>query len=99
VYSILDRFRTFRRPGSFIVDTFPSLANNPIFNMLSDWQDIGADIHKKDSEVFMSFWTQMKREVEAGVAPHSFGREFVQSDYERQGLDQLDAAYTVYLLI
>jgi hypothetical protein len=97
VYSILDRFRTFRRPGSFLVDTFPALATNPVFNLFSNWHETGEEIHKADSNVFMYFWKQMKKEVEAGVAPHSFGREFVQSDYEAQGLDELDAAYTVYL--
>jgi hypothetical protein len=65
--------------------------------LFSNWRETGEEIHKADSDVFMYFWKQMKKEVEAGVAPHSFGREFVQSDYEAQGLDELDAAYTVYL--
>ena len=85
---------TYRRPGSFLVDTFPSLAMNPIYNVLSNWQKVGAEIHRKDSQVFLQFWNQMLKEVEAGTAPHSFGREFVQSDYKSQGLDELDAAYT-----
>ena len=38
----------------------------------------------------------MLKEVEAGTAPHSFGRDFVQSNYKAQGLDELDAAYTAY---
>lgn len=94
VYGVLGRFVTYRRPGSFLVDTFPSLAEMPLFNMFSNWQKVGAEIHKADSEVFMSFWRQMLKEVEAGTAPHSFGRDFVQSNYKAQGLDELDAAYT-----
>ena len=38
----------------------------------------------------------MRKEIEAGTAPHSFGRDFVQSNYRAQGLDELDAAYTAY---
>ena len=38
----------------------------------------------------------MLEEVKAGTAPHSFGRDFVQSNYKAQGLDELDAAYTAY---
>ena len=29
VYGVLERFVTYRRPGSFLVDTFPSLASIP----------------------------------------------------------------------
>lgn len=97
VYEVLGRFVTYRRPGSFLVDTFPSLANFPLFNMFSNWKKIGADIHKADSEVFLMFWKQMLKEVEAGTAPHSFGRDFVQSNYQAQGLDELDAAYTMFV--
>jgi len=97
VYQVLNRFVTYRRPGSFLVDTFPSLASIPLFNKISNWQEVGAEIHKADSEVFLGFWNQMLKEVEAGTAPHSFGREFVQSDYQSRGLDELDAAYTAYV--
>jgi hypothetical protein len=38
----------------------------------------------------------MVKEIEAGTAPHSFGRDFVQSNYKAQGLDELDAAYIAY---
>jgi len=38
----------------------------------------------------------MRKEIEEGTAPHSFGRDFVQSNYRAQGLDELDAAYTAW---
>lgn len=38
----------------------------------------------------------MRKEIEEGTAPHSFGRDFVQSNYKAQGLDELDAAYTAW---
>jgi len=97
VYGVLGRFVTYRRPGSFLVDTFPSLADIPLYNALSNWKQVGRKIHEADSEVFLSFWNQMRKEIEAGTAPHSFGRDFVQSNYQAQGLDELDAAYTAYV--
>ena len=96
VYGVLSRFVTFRRPGSFLVDTFPSLENFSLFNMISNWRQVGAEIHKKDAEVFLGFWNDMLKKVEDGTAPHSFGRDFVQSNYKAQGLEELDAAYTAY---
>jgi hypothetical protein len=96
VYGVLSRFVTYRRPGSFLVDTFPILAHIPLFDIFSNWRNIGAEIFRKDSEVFLSFWNQMLNEVKGGTAPHSFGRDFVQSNYQALGLDELLAAYTAY---
>lgn len=96
IYGCLARFGRVRRPGSFIVDTFPSLAKNPIYNAISSWRQVGEETFKKDSAVFMNFWNETKARVEDGTAPHCFGKVFVQSDFEEQGLDDLTCAYTWY---
>ena len=38
----------------------------------------------------------MVKEIEEGKAQHSFGREFVQSDYKAMGVDEVQAAYIWY---
>jgi len=38
----------------------------------------------------------MKKEIEEGTAPHSWGKGFVQSDYSKHGIDELCAIYTAY---
>lgn len=97
VFEVLGRFTKYRRPGSYVVDTFPTLASNPIFNLFSNWKAEGAEIHKVDTAVFMKFLKRMRKDVESGNATHCFGREFLQSNYEEHGLDDLDAAYTLYI--
>ena len=94
IYGCLTRFGRVRRPGSFIVDTFPSLANNPIYNDFSSWRQVGEETFKKDSSVFMSFWNETKERVQDSTVPHCFGKVFVQSDYEAQRIDDLTCAYT-----
>jgi hypothetical protein len=94
IYGCLSRFGRVRRPGSFIVDTFPSLANNPIYNAVSNWRQVGEDTFKKDSAVFMGFWNETKARVEDGTAPHCFAKVFTQTDFQSQGLDDLTCAYT-----
>src|SRR5271169_4210097 len=51
VYGVLGRFVTYRRPGSFLVDTFPSLAEIPLYNAFSNWKQLGKKIYEADSEV------------------------------------------------
>jgi hypothetical protein len=74
----------------------PELEYLPFYEFFSSWKTVGDDIHKKDAEIFKQFWDRMKAEVAAGTAPHSWGKEFVQSDYEKHGIDELGAIYTAY---
>ena len=41
----------------------------------------------------------MVNEVKKGEAPHSFGKGFVQSDFQSRGLDELQAAYVCGTMI
>jgi cytochrome P450 len=85
-----------RRPGAYLVDTFPSLANFWLFDLISSWRKIGNEYHRKDYETYKEFWDTMVKEIEKGNAQHSFGREFVQSDFKAMGVDDVQAAYIWY---
>lgn len=93
------RFSQVRRPGQWLVDSFPILAKIPLFDLVSGWRRFGAECHRKDSEVWMGFWKQMCEEIDNGTAPHSFGKGFVQSDWASKGLDELQAAYVLGTMI
>jgi hypothetical protein len=99
IYGVLARFTKFRRPGTWLVETFPSLANNVIFNIFSNWRSVGKEIQKQDQAVYQSFWNDLKKKIADGTAPHSWGKAFVQSNYEKHGMDELGAIYTAYLLM
>lgn len=92
IFEVLGRFVQCRKPGQWLVDVFPSLARNPIFNAFSPWQTIGREFHNLDNGTWMGFWNQMKRKVEAETAPHCFGK-ILQANYEKQGLSESQAAW------
>ena len=87
------RFATFCRPGGCLVDVIPGLEKFSLYNMLSDWRQAADDIFKKDSAVYTYYFKRMKKEVEDGTAPHSWGKEFVRSNFSKHGIDGLGAAY------
>ena len=93
---VLTRFASFRRPGAWLIDTFPELEYFPLYDWISGWKRTGDEIHKKDAAIFSKFWYRMKKEIEEGRAPYSWGKLFVQSDYEKHGIDELCAIYTAY---
>lgn len=94
---MIARFAYYRRPGAFLVDTFPQLANSKIFNMISSWRKEGKEMQEKDTEIYRNFWERLKREIKGGTAPHSWGKGFIQSDYQKLGIDELGAIYAAYL--
>jgi hypothetical protein len=96
IYSVIARFSATRRPGTYLVDTFPELANYRIFDFLSSWRKDGAEVHKLDSEIYREYWNRMKKEIENKNAAHSWGKGFVQSDYTKHGVDELGAIYAAY---
>jgi hypothetical protein len=97
IYGILGRFAGFRRPGAYLVDVLPELESIPFFDLISPWKKVANDIFQKDSAVYETYWKQMKKEIEQGTAPHSWGKEFVQSNYGKHGVDEMGAIYTAYI--
>lgn len=96
IYGILGRFATFRRPGAYLIDVFPELGDWRLYDYLSGWKQRADEIHNLDTAVFTHFWNKMKMEIDDGTAPHSWGKLFVQSDYQKQGVDELTAIYAAY---
>ena len=99
IFQVLQRFGYIRRPGNWLVDSFPALARYKLFDLVSNWRTFGADIHRKDSEVWMYFWRRMQEEVDQGTAPHSFGKAFMTGDWQKKGIDELQAAYVLGTMI
>jgi hypothetical protein len=92
IFEVLGRFVQVRRPGQWLVDVFPSLAVNPVYNCFSSWQRVGNEFHARDEEVWMEFWNECKTKVAAGKAPHCVGK-ILQGSYEKYGLNESQAAW------
>ena len=72
---------------------FPALANSRLFDLVSTWRQEGAEMQALDADIYRAFWERMKTEIQEGSAPHSWGKGFVQSDYQKLGIDELGAIY------
>lgn len=92
IFAVLSRFVQVRRPGAWLVDVFPALAENWVFNMISKWKEVGKGFHDADDETWMGFWREMKEEVDDGVVRHCFGRILLR-EYEGLGLSESQAAW------
>ena len=96
IFRVIGRVASYRRPGSSLVDMFPALANFPLYDHFTPWKQKGRKMAELDVEVWSCFWNRMKKQVENGTAPHSWGKEFMRSNYEKYGIDELGAIYAGY---
>lgn len=93
IYQVLDNLTEMTAPGAHAVDSFPSLAGLPQF-LLGNWRTFGKKVFEHDSKVYLGLWEALKKEVDAGTAKNCFCKNFYLNDPEKQGIDNLLAAYT-----
>ena len=93
IYTVLDNLTEMTAPGAHAVDSFPSLASLPQF-LLGNWRTFGKKVFDHDSKVYLDLWNNLKKEVDNGTAKECFCKDFYLNDPEKQGIDNLLAAYT-----
>lgn len=91
IYS--DNVTEMTAPGAHAVDTFPSLKHLPQW-LLGNWRTFGQRVFDHDSKIYLELWEELKRQVDNGTAEDCFCKNFYLSDPEKQGIDNLMAAYT-----
>ncbi|PNS14173.1 3-hydroxyphenylacetate 6-hydroxylase [Sphaceloma murrayae] len=92
IYAVLNSFTQMSAPGAYAVDSFPSLAALPDW-MLGGWRKFGKQCFDQHSKVYLELWLDLKKQVEAGTAKECFCKDYYLSDLEKQGIDDLQAAY------
>lgn len=79
------------RPGVFIEDDVPLMAQLPKFLHPSRWKAMRySDIVQRGK---MQAWNRLKSEIQAGTAGPSFGRDLAEGDLGSHGLTDEDAAW------
>lgn len=91
IYSIMEDFSNVAKPGTYLADTLPFLGNLP--PSLQWWRKDVKPYFEKQASLWMSFWSTLKTQMETKKAPECFVKQFIESDYEKQGISELQAAF------
>ncbi|KAL8938469.1 MAG: hypothetical protein Q9216_003882, partial [Gyalolechia sp. 2 TL-2023] len=85
--------REMAKPGAFLVDEFPPLAQLP--RWLHPGRARAKAAAKEILDIKMGLWKRVERQVEAGTAPHCYAREIYESraSWYSQGLVDEDLAW------
>ena len=91
IYGIMNDFSTMAKPGTYLADTLPFLGKLP--PSLQWWRKGVKPYFDKQANLWMSFWSTLKTQMETKQAPECFVKQLIESDYEKQGVSELQAAF------
>jgi hypothetical protein len=92
IFTILAEFGEASNPVRWWAEIIPPLAQLPEF--LQWWRPEAMRYQERQNKVWMGYWLNLKKKIADGTAPECFVKQFAESDYERKGIDELQAAYT-----
>ncbi|CBX95800.1 hypothetical protein IAQ61_004634 [Plenodomus lingam] len=91
VYSLMADFSVIAKPGHYLADTLPFLGALP--RRLQWWRKPLQPYFQKQANLWMSFFSSLKTQMETKSAPECFVKQLVDSDYASQGISELQAAF------
>jgi cytochrome P450 len=91
IYSLMNDFSIVAKPGTYLADALPFFGKLP--RQLQWWRKGLKPLFDKQANLWMSFWTSLKTQMETKQAPECFVKRFIESDYEKQGISELQAAF------
>jgi Cytochrome P450 len=94
IYLVLDNFTKVTAPGEWIVDSFPTLANIPLWP-LSNWRQKGRQMYEHDSKIYIGFWERLVKEIEDGTAQPCVGLDLYYKNKDYKIIPKPMIAYTV----
>jgi cytochrome P450 len=91
IYSLMSDFSIVAKPGTYLADALPFIANLP--PLLQWWRKPLKPLFDKQANLWMSFFASLKTQMETKSAPECFVKQLIESDYEKQGITDLQAAF------
>jgi len=92
IFSVLTNFNSMTQPGEWMIEAFPALKILPEF-LVGNWRTYGKKVFDHDHQVYLGLWRELQEKVKNGTAPPCFCSDFMTSDVDKQGMDELHAAY------
>lgn len=87
----MHEFSEYAAPGAWLAETFPPLANIPIW--MQWWRDKALVYYKRQEKLWLRLFRELKSQREAGHAPECFVKQMMESSFEKEGISELQAAF------
>ncbi|KAK5080715.1 hypothetical protein LTR05_008419 [Lithohypha guttulata] len=98
VYGLMKEFSDATAPGAFVADMIPPLASFIPLG-LQWWRPRAQRYSRRQTSLWMKYWTDLRRAINEKRAPDCFVKQFAETDYIKQGIDEVQAAYVAGTMI
>lgn len=87
----MNDFSITAKPGAYLADALPFFGNLPL--RLQWWRAGLKPLFDKQANLWMSFFSSLKTQMETKSAPECFVKQIIESDYPSQGISDIQAAF------
>ncbi|KAF4910983.1 Cytochrome P450 monooxygenase yanC [Colletotrichum fructicola] len=97
IYQLLKDFSEAAEPGGFVADLFPPLAQIP--SCLQWWRPSAIAAYNRQKKTWMRYWDELKSAVNQKKAPECFVKHFIETDFEKLGISDVQAGFVAGSMI
>ena len=76
----------------FLVDQYPVI-ERIVPKRLQWWRIKYEPYHRKEAELWLGLWNSLKKKIQAGIHTECFVEKFMEVDYPRMGISEVQGAY------
>lgn len=91
IYGLMDEFSKAATPGRYMAETLPGLAKLPAW--MQWWRKEALRSFNRQAAIWMKYWTGLRTKMEQGQAPECFVKQFIETDYEKNKISELQASF------
>ncbi|KAL5322043.1 hypothetical protein ACEPPN_010011 [Leptodophora sp. 'Broadleaf-Isolate-01'] len=97
VYALMKEFSEGTAPGAFLADLIPPLAKIPI--SLQWWRPRALRYQHRQVKIWTKYWNDLMVKMDTKSAPECFVKHFAETDYKKQDIGEVQAAFVAGTMI
>lgn len=97
IYGLMQEFSEGAAPGKYLAEVFLPLAKLPIW--MQWWRKPALRSFHRQSAIWMKYWTELQQSMAKGQAPECFVKNFMETDYKKNNINELQASFVAGTMI
>ncbi|KAJ9483385.1 hypothetical protein VN97_g10023 [Penicillium thymicola] len=97
IYGLMDEFSKAVTPGKYMAETLPVLTKLPAW--MQWWRKEALRSFNRQAAIWMKYWTGLMTQMDQGQAPECFVKQFIETDYEKNNISELQASFVAGTMI
>ncbi|KAK7897228.1 hypothetical protein LTR67_005117 [Exophiala xenobiotica] len=97
IYTLMNDFSEHAAPGAYLADLIPPMAKIPV--SLQWWRGRALKCYHRQLSIWWKYWTTLKQQIAEKTAPECFVKQYVATEYEKEGIDEEQSAFVAGSMI